>query len=48
MGLAQPGMGLSDQTVHGTDAAISYMEAHLHEKITADDVSRHCGLTVMS
>jgi len=30
---------------YGTSAAISYMEAHLHEKITADDVSQQCGLT---
>lgn len=30
---------------HGTSTAISYMEDHLHEKISADEVSRQCGLT---
>jgi AraC-like DNA-binding protein len=30
---------------HGTCTAISYMEAHLHEKISAEDVSKQCGLT---
>lgn len=30
---------------HGTSTAVSYMEDHLHEKISADEVSRQCGLT---
>lgn len=30
---------------YSTYTAISYMEEHLHEKISAEDVSRKCGLT---
>lgn len=31
----------ADQSLH---AAVAYMEDHLHEKITAEEVSRQCGL----